>query len=107
MTLKIKKATGSVTDSTPAGWLCQVLRSGTRAKAPSCHSGNKSQQRGPDCILTCLLARYTLSGFNLLFFNLNTLAFSLADVAQWVKCQPANHKVASLVPDQGTCLGCG
>ena len=32
---------------------------------------------------------------------------ALAGAAQWVKCRPTNGKVASLVPSQGTCLGCG
>ena len=30
---------------------------------------------------------------------------ALAGVAQWVECQPANRKVASSLPSQGTCLG--
>ena len=29
----------------------------------------------------------------------------LAGVAQWIKRQPANQKVASRIPNQGTCLG--
>ena len=32
---------------------------------------------------------------------------ALAGVAQWTKCWPANQRVASLIPSQGTCLGCG
>ena len=32
---------------------------------------------------------------------------ALAGVAQWIECCPANQKVASLIPSQGTCLGCG
>ena len=31
---------------------------------------------------------------------------ALAGVAQWIKCQSANQKVASSIPSQGTCLGC-
>ena len=31
----------------------------------------------------------------------------LAGVAQWIECQPANRRAASLTPSQGTCLGCG
>ena len=31
---------------------------------------------------------------------------TLADVAQWTECQPANQRVASSIPSQGTCLGC-
>ena len=32
---------------------------------------------------------------------------SLAAVAQWTECWPANRKTASLIPSQSTCLGCG
>ena len=28
-------------------------------------------------------------------------------VAQWIEHQPVNQKVTSLIPTQGTCLGCG
>ena len=28
-------------------------------------------------------------------------------MAQWVECQPANHKVSGLIPGQGTYPGCG
>ena len=31
----------------------------------------------------------------------------LAGVAQWIECQSENQKVASLIPSQGTFLGCG
>ena len=31
---------------------------------------------------------------------------ALAGVTQWVEHRPANWKVASLIPGQGTCLGC-
>ena len=31
--------------------------------------------------------------------------FSLAGVAQWVECQPANQRVTSSIPSQGTCIG--
>ena len=34
-------------------------------------------------------------------------AVALAGVAQWIEHQPANQRVASLIPSQGTCLGCG
>ena len=37
--------------------------------------------------------------------HFKTLA--LAGVAQWTKLQPADCKVASSIPGQGTCLGCG
>ena len=32
---------------------------------------------------------------------------NLAGVAQWTECWPANQKVASSIPSQYTCLGCG
>ena len=32
---------------------------------------------------------------------------ALAGVAQWTECWPANQRVTSLIPSQGTCLGCG
>ena len=38
---------------------------------------------------------------------LNSFTVALAGVAQWIECQPANQKVAGLIPSQGTCLGCG
>ena len=31
---------------------------------------------------------------------------ALAGVAQWIEHQPVNQKVTSLIPGQGTCLGC-
>ena len=31
---------------------------------------------------------------------------ALAGVAQWIEHWPANQKVASSIPGQGTCLGC-
>ena len=43
----------------------------------------------------------------------NTRAFSkmvsiaLADIAQWIEYGPVNQRVASSIPSQGTCLGCG
>ena len=32
---------------------------------------------------------------------------ALDGVAQWIECQPENHRVADSIPSQGTCLGCG
>ena len=32
---------------------------------------------------------------------------ALAGVAQWTESLPTNQKVAGLVSNQGTCLGCG
>ena len=31
----------------------------------------------------------------------------LAGVAQWIEHWPMNQTVTSLIPSQGTCLGCG
>ena len=35
------------------------------------------------------------------------MSLALADVAQWIEHQPVNGQVASSIPSQGTCLGCG
>ena len=32
--------------------------------------------------------------------------FTLACVAQWIECWPANQKVAGSIPSQCPCLGC-
>ena len=32
---------------------------------------------------------------------------ALAGVAQWTEHRPLNQRVASSIPSQGTCLGCG
>ena len=32
---------------------------------------------------------------------------ALAGVAQWIERRPVNQRVASTIPSQGTCLGCG
>ena len=34
------------------------------------------------------------------------ISLTLAGVAQWTECRPANQKVTGLIPSQGTCLGC-
>ena len=31
---------------------------------------------------------------------------ALAGVAQWIEHQPVDQRVSSLIPSQGTCLGC-
>ena len=31
---------------------------------------------------------------------------ALAGVAQWIERQPVNQRVTTLIPSQGTCLGC-
>ena len=40
------------------------------------------------------------------FYIKNVVFCALAGVAQWIECQPANQKVADLIPSQGTCLDC-
>ena len=32
---------------------------------------------------------------------------ALTGVTQWIECQPANQRVTSSIPSQGTCLGFG
>ena len=32
---------------------------------------------------------------------------TLAGVAKWIECQPANPRFVGSIPSQGTCLGCG
>ena len=39
--------------------------------------------------------------------NLKSAFSALAGVTQWIEHQPVNQRVASLIPSQGTCLGCG
>ena len=38
---------------------------------------------------------------------LKIIIIVMADVAQWIEHQPANQRVASLIPSQGTFLGYG
>ena len=33
--------------------------------------------------------------------------FALADVTQWIECQPVKQGVTGSIPRQGTGLGCG
>ena len=33
--------------------------------------------------------------------------FGLVGIAQWIECGPVNQRVTSLIPSEGTCLGCG
>ena len=35
------------------------------------------------------------------------IMIALAGVAQWIEHPTANQRVASSIPSQGTCLGCG
>ena len=39
--------------------------------------------------------------------RIKTFQKYLSGVAQWTEHQPANQRVAGLIPSQGTCLGCG
>ena len=39
--------------------------------------------------------------------NQKKLESTLAGVAQWIECWTVNQKVAGLIPNQGSCLGCG
>ena len=36
----------------------------------------------------------------------NIIVSTLAGVAQWIECWPADQRVASSIPGQGTCLCC-
>ena len=40
------------------------------------------------------------------FIAFRRVGSALAGVAQWFECWPAKQEVASLIPRQGTCLGC-
>ena len=42
-----------------------------------------------------------------LIIHIKISELALAAVAQWIEHQPANKRVASSIPSQGTCLGCG
>ena len=55
-------------------------------------------------VLLCL-ASFTQHHVLFCFFKA-FIYFHLAGVAQWTESWPANQRVASLVPSQGTCLGC-
>ena len=39
--------------------------------------------------------------------NLKSAFSALAGVTQWIEHQPVNQRVASSIPSQGSCLGCG
>ena len=51
---------------------------------------------------------YTLTGIwvTQVYALVETHQMVLAGIAQWTECQPANGKVVSSNPSQGTCLGC-
>ena len=48
---------------------------------------------------------YLISSFLPLWLD-NIVNIAMAGVAQWIEHQPANERVASWIPCQGTCLGC-
>ena len=48
-----------------------------------------------------LMCIFTTSGESKIIF------LALAGVAQWTEHRPVNQRVASSIPGQGTCLGCG
>ena len=50
-----------------------------------------------------LLENFSLSFFFFFFFKI--LFIVLAGVAQWIEHRPANQRVASSIPSQGTRLG--
>ena len=39
--------------------------------------------------------------------SFKTAQLSLAGVAEWIECQPANQRAAGSIPSQSACLGCG
>ena len=53
---------------------------------------------------TCIILLTNNTLIDLLKKKVSTV---LADVAQWIECQPVNQRVAGSIPSQGTCLGCG
>ena len=54
-----------------------------------------------------LLIAYYILGTMLGTLGIQKKLRTPAGVAQWIECWPMNQKVASLIPSQGTCLGCG
>ena len=38
---------------------------------------------------------------------ISNIFIALTGVAQWTECRPSNQSVTGLIPNQGTCLGCG
>ena len=50
---------------------------------------------------------YSISSPRFLLLFPITMSNSPGGVAQWTECWPKNQKVASSIPSQGTCLGCG
>ena len=54
------------------------------------------------------LSVFATSGFTGNKFVVEAIKTSttLTGVAQWTECWPANQRVPSSIPSQGTCLGC-
>ena len=48
-----------------------------------------------------------MPGNNIIYGWKNIIVEALAGVAQWTECQPANRRIAGLIPRQGMCLGWG
>ena len=69
------------------------------------------------CFLSLFLLSFSEILFSSLFYlfrhkflsSLNIFKivyWTLAGVAQWIECWPANQRVTNLIPSQGICLGC-
>ena len=71
--------------------MCQMPECG----APEC--GLSDQSPGARSSTSIPQGHHQLKGTNT----------ALAGVAQWIERRPENQRVASLIPSQGTCLGCG
>ena len=56
----------------------------------------------PVALLSSMLASFSGSLF---LGGFKKASGVLAGVAQWIECQPANQRVTSSIPSQGTCLG--
>ena len=48
-----------------------------------------------------------LSGPSEEYIDFQITSTAMAGEAQWIECRPANQRVASLIPSQGTRLACG
>ena len=60
------------------------------------------------CYQNCSFLWAPLCGVDFLSHQDSLKAWwALAGVAQYIECQPANQRVASSIPSQGTCQGCG
>ena len=57
-------------------------------------------------VASCKISTFYQQKCKPIFHQLQT-KIALAGVAQWIGHPPTNQKVTSLIPSQGTCLGCG